>query len=135
MQNTIQGTTNTACGKGEKREEKLRDRERKSKRERQRIIQGARKEHKSLAACRLDLANAYNIVHHSLIDFSLKHNVTLTDCARPLLGSICQCYHCRVVNSCNSPLDWCIPSDICAKPDWLGSDNLSTAMTVYSGQM
>jgi len=91
-------------GKGERREEKLRDRERKSKRERQRIIQYARKEHKSLAACRLDLANAYNIVHHSIIDFSLKHKVTLTDCARPLLGSICQCYHCKVVNSCNSPL-------------------------------
>ena len=29
--------------------------------------------HKSLAVCWLDLANAYGSVHHSLINFSLRH--------------------------------------------------------------
>ena len=37
------------------------------------IIQDARTKHKSLTVCWLDLANAYGSVHHSLIDFSLKH--------------------------------------------------------------
>ena len=37
------------------------------------IIQDARMKHKSLTVCWLDLASAYGSVHHSLIDFSLKH--------------------------------------------------------------
>ena len=37
------------------------------------IMQDARKRHRSLAVCWLDLANAYGSVHHSLITFSLQH--------------------------------------------------------------
>ena len=37
------------------------------------ILQDAKKKHKSLSVCWLDLANAYGSVHHSLIDFSLRH--------------------------------------------------------------
>ncbi len=37
------------------------------------ILSEARKKHKSLAVAWLDLANAYGSVHHSLIQFSLKH--------------------------------------------------------------
>ena len=37
------------------------------------VIQNARKKHRSLAVCWLDLANAYGSVHHSLITFSLQH--------------------------------------------------------------
>ena len=37
------------------------------------IIQDARTKHKSLTVCWLDCGNAYGSVHHSLIDFSLKH--------------------------------------------------------------
>ena len=37
------------------------------------ILAEARKQHKSLAVCWLDLANAYGSVHHSLIQFSLQH--------------------------------------------------------------
>ena len=37
------------------------------------VIRDARKKHKSLAVCWLDLANAYGSVHHSLISFSLQH--------------------------------------------------------------
>ena len=37
------------------------------------ILAEARKRHKSLAVCWLDLANAYGSVHHSLIQFSLQH--------------------------------------------------------------
>ena len=37
------------------------------------IIQDARRKQKSLAVCWLDLADAYGSVHHSLIDFSLRH--------------------------------------------------------------
>ena len=37
------------------------------------ILAEARKKHKSLAVCWLDLANAYGCVHHSLIQFSLQH--------------------------------------------------------------
>ena len=33
----------------------------------------ARKKHKLLAVCWLDLKNAYGSVHHSLIEYSLKH--------------------------------------------------------------
>ena len=37
------------------------------------ILAEAREKHKSLAICWLDLANAYGSVHHSLIQFSLRH--------------------------------------------------------------
>ena len=37
-------------------------------------IQEARKKHKSLALCWLDLANAFGSVHHHLIHFSLEHS-------------------------------------------------------------
>ena len=37
------------------------------------ILAKARKNHKSLAVCWLDLANAYGSVHHSLIEFSIRH--------------------------------------------------------------
>ena len=37
------------------------------------ILAEACSAHKSLAVCWLDLANAYGSVHHSLIDFSLRH--------------------------------------------------------------
>ena len=37
------------------------------------ILAEARKMHKSLAVCWLDLANAYGSVHHSLIQFSVEH--------------------------------------------------------------
>ena len=37
------------------------------------ILGDARKKHKSLAVCWLDLANAFGSVHHSLISFALKH--------------------------------------------------------------
>ena len=37
------------------------------------ILSEARKKHKSLAICWVDLANAYGRVHHSLIQFSLVH--------------------------------------------------------------
>jgi hypothetical protein len=37
------------------------------------IMADARKRHKALAICWLDLANAYGSVHHSLIQFSLRH--------------------------------------------------------------
>ena len=37
------------------------------------VLSEARKNHKSLAVCWLDLANAYGSVHHSLIQFSLQH--------------------------------------------------------------
>lgn len=38
-----------------------------------RILHEARRRHRSLAVAWLDLANAYGSVHHSLIQFSLKH--------------------------------------------------------------
>ena len=37
------------------------------------ILAEAKKKHKSCAVCWLDLANAYESVHHSLIQFALKH--------------------------------------------------------------
>ncbi len=37
------------------------------------IIQEARKKHRSLSVCWLDLANAYGSVHHQLIHYALKH--------------------------------------------------------------
>ncbi len=37
------------------------------------IIQEARKKHRSLSVCWLDLANAYGSVHHQLIHFALDH--------------------------------------------------------------
>ena len=37
------------------------------------ILAEARKTHKLLAVCWLDLANAYGSVHHSLIQFSIQH--------------------------------------------------------------
>ena len=37
------------------------------------ILSEAHSNHKSVAVCWLDLANAYGRVHHSLIDFSLRH--------------------------------------------------------------
>ena len=37
------------------------------------ILAEAHSNHKSVAVCWLDLANAYGRVHHSLIDFSLRH--------------------------------------------------------------
>ena len=37
------------------------------------ILAEARKTHKSLTVCWLDLANAYGSVHHSLIQFSVQH--------------------------------------------------------------
>ena len=37
------------------------------------ILAEAREKHKSVAICWLDLANAYGSVHHSLIQFSLRH--------------------------------------------------------------
>ena len=37
------------------------------------ILTEAHSNHKSVAVCWLDLANAYGSVHHSLIDFSLRH--------------------------------------------------------------
>ena len=37
------------------------------------ILHDAKKKHKSLTVCWLDLANAYGSVHHSLIDYSLRH--------------------------------------------------------------
>ena len=37
------------------------------------VLSDARSKHKSLAICWLDLANAYGSVHHSLIQFALRH--------------------------------------------------------------
>ena len=37
------------------------------------ILAEAHSNHKSVAVCWLDLANAYGSVHHPLIDFSLRH--------------------------------------------------------------
>ena len=37
------------------------------------LLSQARRKHKSLTACWLDIANAYRSVHHSLIQFSLQH--------------------------------------------------------------
>ena len=37
------------------------------------VLAEARKKHKSLSICWLDLANAYGSVHHSLIEYSLDH--------------------------------------------------------------
>ena len=37
------------------------------------LLADARHKHRSVAVCWLDLANAYGSVHHSLIDFTLKH--------------------------------------------------------------
>ena len=37
------------------------------------ILSDAKRKHRSLAACWVDLANAYGSVHHSLIQFSLTH--------------------------------------------------------------
>ena len=37
------------------------------------ILKEAQEKHKALAVCWLDLANAYGSVHHSLIEFSLRH--------------------------------------------------------------
>ena len=37
------------------------------------ILREAQVKHKALAVCWLDLANGYGSVHHSLIEFSLKH--------------------------------------------------------------
>ena len=37
------------------------------------ILNEAQAKHKALAVCWLDLANAYGSVHHSLIEFSLRH--------------------------------------------------------------
>ena len=37
------------------------------------MIEDARKKHKSLSVCWLDIANAFGSVHHNLIQFSLKH--------------------------------------------------------------
>ena len=37
------------------------------------ILKDAKRKHKSLAICWVDLANAYGSVHHSLIQFSLQH--------------------------------------------------------------
>ena len=37
------------------------------------VLSEARKKHKALAVCWLDLKNAYGSVHHSLIEYSLKH--------------------------------------------------------------
>ena len=37
------------------------------------MLAEARKKHKSLSVCWLDLANAYGSVHHSLIEYSLDH--------------------------------------------------------------
>ena len=51
------------------------------------ILRDARKKHKSLAVCRLDLANAYGSVHHSLIRFALEHYQ-----APPQLVNIIQAY-------------------------------------------
>ena len=37
------------------------------------ILKEAQMKRKALAVCWLDLANAYGSVHHSLIEFSLRH--------------------------------------------------------------
>ena len=37
------------------------------------VLAEARRKHKSLSVCWLDLANAYGSVHHSLIEYSLRH--------------------------------------------------------------
>ena len=37
------------------------------------ILKVAKRKHKSLAICWVDLANAYGSIHHSLIKFSLQH--------------------------------------------------------------
>ena len=37
------------------------------------VLEEAKKKHKSLAVCWLDLQNAYRSVHHSLIEYSLSH--------------------------------------------------------------
>ena len=37
------------------------------------ILREAQSKHKALAVCWLDLANAYGSVHHSLIEFALRH--------------------------------------------------------------
>ena len=37
------------------------------------VLSEARKKHKTLAVCWLDLKSAYGSVHHSLIEYSLKH--------------------------------------------------------------
>ena len=50
------------------------------------IVSDARKRHRSLAVCWLDLANAYGSVHHELIKFSLCHYHALP-CFQQIVGS------------------------------------------------
>ena len=78
------------------------------------ILAEAKKKHKSLAVCWLDLANAYGSVHHSLIQFALKHyHAPLQFCQvlealySGLLAQVNN--HNRQGNSSHPPSDWCVP--------------------------
>ena len=78
------------------------------------ILAEAKKKHKSLAVCWLDLANAYGSVHHSLIQFALKHyHAPLQFCQvlealySGLLAQVNN--HNRLGNSSHPPSDWCVP--------------------------
>ena len=73
------------------------------------ILAEAKKKHKSLAVCWLDLANAYGSVHHSLIQFSIKHYHAPPRFCRALEALYSELY-ARVITE-----DWatpCIPLQI-----------------------
>ena len=64
------------------------------------VLAEAHSNHKSLAICWLDLANAYGSVHHSLIQFSLRHYHAPPPVSEYPAGSLqsahCEGHHCRV---------------------------------------
>ena len=70
----------------------------------QNVLREAQSKHKALAVCWLDIANAYGSVHHSLIQFSLRHYY-----APPQFLSILQSLYCGlnatiVTDSWETPL-------------------------------
>ena len=67
------------------------------------ILDDARKKHKSLAVCWLDLANAYGSVHHSLIRFAFEHYQ-----APPQLVSIIQTLYSGLLASFRT-VSWSTP--------------------------
>ena len=67
------------------------------------VIHDARKKHRSLAVCWLDLANAYGSVHHSLIAFSLQHYH-----APPQFLHLVQHFYSNLVATINSS-QWSTP--------------------------
>ena len=67
------------------------------------ILSEAKRKHKSLAVCWLDLANAYGSVHHSLIQFSLKHYHAPPQFCK-ILEALYSDLHAKVITA-----DWATP--------------------------